>query len=51
VFVCRFLAELQLRTPSVAETLVIHEVLHTLGLGENPATSLEITSRVSARCP
>jgi hypothetical protein len=33
---------------------VIHEILHTLGLGEAPmpgqATSLEITQRVEARC-
>jgi hypothetical protein len=29
---------------------VIHEALHTLGLGENPPTSTEITSRIAARC-
>jgi|SoiMethySBSTD1v2_1073268.scaffolds.fasta_scaffold06951_1 hypothetical protein len=29
---------------------MIHEVLHTLGLGENPPSSHEITRRVLARC-
>lgn len=33
-----------------AEALVIHEMLHSLGLGENPPTSEEITARVLARC-
>jgi len=50
VFVCRTFAEVQLRQPGVAESMVIHEVLHTLGLGENPPTSIEITQRVEARC-
>jgi hypothetical protein len=30
--------------------VIIHELLHTLGLGENPPSSKEITSRVLARC-
>lgn len=30
--------------------VVIHELLHTLGLGENPPSSKEITARVLARC-
>ena len=29
---------------------VIHEMLHTLGLGENPPSSEEITDRVRQRC-
>ena len=29
---------------------IIHEELHSLGLGEDPPTSLEITRRVEARC-
>ncbi len=33
-----------------ASNVLIHEMLHTLGLGENPPTSLEITSRVAERC-
>jgi len=32
------------------EVTLIHEMLHTLGLGENPPTSLEISRRVRMRC-
>ena len=39
-----------LHEPRLAEALVIHEMLHTLGLGENPPTSTEITKRVEGRC-
>lgn len=38
------------RDPFVAEAILIHEVLHSLGLGENPPSSREITSRVTSRC-
>ena len=38
------------RSPVRAQAIVIHEVLHTLGLGENPPSSTEITARVLARC-
>lgn len=31
-------------------TVLIHETLHSLGLGENPPTSAEINARVDARC-
>jgi len=54
VFVCGTFADFQLRQPGVAESMVIHEILHTLGLGEAPQkgapTSIEITQRVEARC-
>ena len=50
VFVCPSFADVQLRQPGIAESMVIHEILHTLGLGENPPTSIEITQRVEARC-
>ena len=33
-----------------AADLIIHEELHSLGLGENPPSSAEITARVIARC-
>ena len=33
-----------------AEAVIIHEALHSLGLGENPPSSTEITARVLARC-
>jgi hypothetical protein len=58
VFVCpagganpgsRF-ARIQMEKPALAEAMVIHEMLHTLGLGENPPTTFEITDRVLARC-
>lgn len=32
------------------ELIVIHEMLHALGLGENPPTSYEITAQVRRRC-
>ena len=32
------------------EAILIHEALHTLGLGENPPSSFEITTRVIRRC-
>ena len=32
------------------DMIVIHEMLHSLGLGENPPSSIEITERVLARC-
>lgn len=38
------------RDISRGSNVLIHEMLHTLGLGENPPSSLEITSRVAARC-
>jgi hypothetical protein len=38
------------RNAYLAETYLIHELLHTLGLGENPPTSQQITDRVSAAC-
>jgi hypothetical protein len=54
IYVCRAFAEVALRQPAVAEAMLIHEILHTLGLGEAPMpgqpTSLEITRRVEARC-
>jgi hypothetical protein len=34
----------------LAESYLIHELLHTLGLGENPPTSQHITDRVNAAC-
>lgn len=36
--------------PEFAAALVIHEMLHSLGLGENPPASNEITMRVLERC-
>ena len=39
-----------LSDPSQAANLVIHEGLHSLGLGENPPSSSEITRKVVERC-
>jgi hypothetical protein len=50
VYVCRSFADKQVKDPWTAENMVIHEMLHTLGLGENPPTSREITARVNGRC-
>lgn len=36
--------------PRLGAALVIHEELHSLGLSENPPSSLEITAGVLARC-
>ncbi len=51
VFLCgtQFVLE-QRRRPADAEAIIIHEMLHSLGLGENPPTPAEITSRVLWRC-
>jgi hypothetical protein len=51
VFVCpTAFARAVSGNPEHAEATVIHEMLHTLGLGENPPSSQEITARVLARC-
>jgi hypothetical protein len=51
VFVCgpRFLSAWK-RGPHLVEITVIHEVLHTLGLGENPPSSRAITNVVREHC-
>jgi hypothetical protein len=51
IYVC----SLKLRNESIrnsvrTELILIHEFLHSLGLGENPPTSQDITTRVAARC-
>jgi hypothetical protein len=43
-------AKVQIENPSLSEFMVIHEMLHTLGLGENPPSSFEITEQVRRRC-
>ena len=51
VWVCgrRFSRE-QSSDPEYAEVVLIHETLHTLGLGEGPPASKEISRQVAARC-
>lgn len=43
-------SEIALRRPVQAAGLLLHEQLHTLGLGENPPASAEISRRVFKRC-
>lgn len=43
-------AKVQFENPSLSESMIIHEMLHTLGLGENPPSSFEITEQVMRRC-
>jgi len=50
VYVCPQFAAAQRRDRRLAEVIVIHEVLHSLGLGENPPTSRDINARILARC-
>ena len=51
VYICgRAFKALAARDPVKAQAIVIHEALHTLGLGENPPSSAEITARVLERC-
>jgi hypothetical protein len=51
VFVCpQQFVEAARRDPILADAALIHESLHSLGLGENPPSSSDITARVIARC-
>jgi hypothetical protein len=50
VAVCARFARAYRNDPTWAEVVVIHEALHTLGLGENPPSSAEISARVLSRC-
>ena len=44
------LSRMEFQSGSLVEAMVIHEMLHTLGLGENPPSTFEITARVRGRC-
>jgi hypothetical protein len=51
VFICgRQFERLWVTNNLRARAVIIHEALHTLGLGENPPSSEEITSRVLKQC-
>ena len=51
VFLCaRQFRERVFRDPAWVEAALIHEELHSLGLGENPPSSLEINEQVARRC-
>jgi hypothetical protein len=50
VIVCPSFLQTVERARVSAEVYVIHEMLHTLGLGENPPSSQEITRLVTRHC-
>jgi len=50
VFVCKSFLKAVYQERVMAEVYLIHELLHTLGLGENPPTSHDITRQVVRRC-
>jgi hypothetical protein len=50
VSVCPPFARAFAERPQLGATLVIHEQLHALGLGEDPPSSLHITARVEHWC-
>jgi hypothetical protein len=50
VHVCPQFVRSQRQDPDQAPVAIIHELLHTLGLGEDPPSSEAITRHVRARC-
>jgi hypothetical protein len=48
VFIC--FRQLSLLRREEQEAVLIHEMLHSLGLGENPPESVAITAQVLKRC-
>ncbi len=50
VFVCKSFLQTVQQERDLAEIYVIHEMLHALGLDENPPSSLAITQQVKRRC-
>jgi hypothetical protein len=50
VHVCPRFVLSQRQDPTHAPELLIHELLHTLGLGENPPSTEAISRHVRARC-
>jgi hypothetical protein len=51
IFVCgRRFVRTMAENPQHGEATIIHEMLHSLGLGENPPSSSHITSRVRDLC-
>ena len=51
VFVCRArFTALAKKSEKAAANILVHEALHTLGLGENPPSSREVTAAVHEHC-
>ena len=39
-----------MRDPALGDIMIIHELLHALGLGENPPASSDVTNQVRLKC-
>ncbi len=51
IYVCRGrFAKEHKRDQGLAANILVHETLHSLGLGENPPTPEEISHRIHERC-
>jgi hypothetical protein len=50
VYVCPRFGQAWAQSDGYRENVLIHEMLHSLGLQENPPTSSDITLRVRKRC-
>jgi hypothetical protein len=51
IYICRGrFAKEQKRDQGLAANILVHETLHSLGLGENPPTPEEISHRIHERC-
>ena len=50
VYLCPRFAQASSQSDGYRENILIHEMLHSLGLEENPPSSNEITLRVRKRC-
>jgi hypothetical protein len=50
VYACKQFSSVGNTNSSLGGDLVIHEMLHSLGLGENPPVAAEITQKVKDRC-
>jgi hypothetical protein len=50
IYICAVAFRRISRDRTMARAVVVHELLHSLGLGENPPSSREITAGVLERC-
>jgi hypothetical protein len=50
VFICRGFRSEWWADRRYAEIVILHEALHSLGLGENPPSSRDITALIARRC-
>lgn len=51
VYICGYrFVDMYQRSPAYAQIVIIHEMLHAAGLGENPPSSDQISRTAMARC-